>query len=229
MQTSLTIAKGSKLEQLGTALIQAGSDYWDEYQRIVKAHPVLKSAAIKATDGRHYVAIPVDLEKGDVGEYIAPSVLEHGRKGHSHANRTWTDKQRRARKFELGIMSIRLLKKWTETMDKIRRPRKQDEEIGPYPNTRVIMPRIAWSDDPKKKGKKKPLKAKAVEHIHFNAELLAQMQQAMGAHGVTLTFYGEERPFEVEPLDPDRKAYGVLMPMLKHIRSTDQPKKEMPK
>lgn len=179
------------------------------FLHIVENHPVLKGAAIEATDGRRYVAIPVTLEPDDIPGYIDPSLLADAREGHRKA-RAMTSGPRIT--VPRDTMSIKLRETQTETMDGIIRPRESGDTIGEYPSIRPILPRLKVDTDGDTKRLMKP---SPIDTISLNAEYLGEMQQAMGAMGVQVIFYGEFESFEVEPNSLEGSGYGVLMPMRK--------------
>lgn len=176
------------------------------FLHIVPCHPILKCPAIEATDGRRYVAIPVELEHGDTGDFLRADLIPIARDAYERNHRLGCSTYYKK-------VSISLGEEWTETIDKARRPRTKASDVGHYPGTTNIFPRFASETIEEGQPAIVPHQPEPVTHIHVNAEMLADMQKAMGAEGVTLTFYGEHSAIEVEPLENTSKGYGCIMPM----------------
>lgn len=158
---------------------------------VVAEHPIIGGAALEATDGRRYVAIPVQLEGQDVPGLV-PSHIVADIARISRDNGNLRD-------------SVIIRKRWLRFMDDSLVPRRLDEEIGVWPDVRSIMPRIN-GDSPSR-----------ISSHCFNGEYLGDICAAFGrpCDEVLLTFYGDEQVFEIVPAayPGGEKGYGVLMPV----------------
>lgn len=159
---------------------------------VVIDHPVIAGAALEATDGRRYVAIPVSLDPKDVPGMLPRTIIR--------------DIARVKRLFKALPNVAIIKKKWLRFCDRSLVPRRQDKDIlGTYPAGLAHMPR-ANGDKPA-----------PVTTYALNAKYLASISAAFGTESdsVLLTFYGDLKPVEVTPaVSPGGdEGYGVLMPV----------------
>jgi len=182
------------------------------FLHIYRDHPILQCDAVEACDGHRYVAVPITLEKGDVGEYISVRDWEAARAA-------WKSENNRLHR-RLEKASLRLRKKWTVTCDGIIRPREDDEKIGEYPATRYVFPEYAT----KKTGDKKTEKAKkaekpaAVTTFALDTASLNSLSEAIGYEtyrpNACMTFYGDLQQLTMNTGNLGGCiGYGILMPM----------------
>ncbi len=163
---------------------------------VKRNHPVLKHDALEATNGRMYVAVPIEIENGDTGDLIDPSLIKHAKDVTRKAL-----KGVRNRKYLCPDMRIKLRKRWSQTIDKVLRPRVKSGAVKPYPDTTDIFPCL----------KREP---RTVTKVRLNAKYLAKIQDAMNADGVELTLYDEMEVIEVKNAhEPKSMGYGLLVPL----------------
>lgn len=166
------------------------SRYVLTHLHIHRAHPVLKCDALEATDGRRYVAVPVELSKEDKGDFVPADLFVELRK--------------LSYKFSgvrNGVLEIIIGTSTIDLPGVATFKGKFGKDVGKYPDVNVIMPRLNNAAE------KTP-----IEDISLNAMYLFDMQRAMAANGLTMTSYGLTG-IEVEP--HSGCCYGVLMPMRK--------------
>jgi len=73
MQTNLTIQRDSELEKRGKVLIEAGSEYWDEYQRVCGSSAVVWLEM----DNGHFILFTRSEYKQDI-MYRVPALQDEG-------------------------------------------------------------------------------------------------------------------------------------------------------
>ncbi len=158
---------------------------------VVSNHPVIKGPALEATDGRRYVAIPIELDPRDRPGMVPRTIVSD------------IARIKRACKLFPGVAVIK--KRWLRFADKSLKPRRLEKDIGIYPVTKAYMPRVNGD------------KPEAVFVIGLNAKYLAEIAAAFGMrdNNVLLKFYGDCTSIEVTPVEhPDGKeGYAVLMPL----------------
>lgn len=131
---------------------------------ILESHPEVGGPAIEATDGRHYVAVPVQLNKGDKAGLLRPGILSLARLNSKGLRDT---------------IVIRLRKKWASLLDSTVCKRDATAAGTSYPATHTCKPKNKIPE--------------AVDSIAVNAHYLAHIQDAMGADGVVFDVPWESR------------------------------------